>query len=85
MNSGSFEAGAFADVAVYLQDRVLENVDVEQLLGGLAAFTAARLSGIAPGLSCGITLARPKKLSVAVGSEPGPACRWPSTTRAAAP
>lgn len=70
MNSGVFEGTAFADVAVYLQDLVLENADVEQLLGGLAAFAAARLGGIVPGLSCGITLARPKKPAVAVGSEP---------------
>ncbi|GAB5079442.1 GAF and ANTAR domain-containing protein [Arthrobacter sp. AD-310] len=70
MNSDVFEGTAFADVAVYLQDLVLENVDVDQLLGGLAGYAAARLEGTAPALSCGISIERPKKRAVAAGSDP---------------
>lgn len=70
MNSDVVEGTAFADVAVYLQDLVLEGVDVDQLLGGLATYAAGRLDGTAAGLSCGIRLERPKKGAVAVGSDP---------------
>jgi GAF domain-containing protein len=70
MTSDVSEGTAFADVAVHLQDLVLENADVEYLVSSLAGYAAVRLGANAPGLSCGITLTRPKKPAATVGSDP---------------
>lgn len=70
MGSDVFEGTAFADVAVYLQGLVLDNADVEHLLGSLAAYAVARLDATAPALSCSLTLVRPKKPALAVGTDP---------------
>lgn len=58
----------YADVAVHLQDLMLENPNVEQILGALAGYAAARLSRPDRELSCGITLTRPKKPAATAGS-----------------
>lgn len=70
MTSDVSEGTAFADVAVYLQDLVLDNADVEHLVSSLAGYAVARLGGNAPGLSCGIMLTRPKKPAATMGSDP---------------
>lgn len=58
----------FADVAVHLQDLMLENPDIEQLLEHLSGYAAARLGRPDRELSCGITVTRPKKQATAAGS-----------------
>lgn len=60
-----------ADVARYLQNRVLENGPaIEGLLTGLAGYAAATLGVSASEMVCGIRLERHKKASVVAGSDP---------------
>jgi transcriptional regulator with GAF, ATPase, and Fis domain len=54
-------------IVEYLQDLVLTSSDVEDFLGELAVFSAARLSGPGQRIHCGITLVR-KKRSVTIAS-----------------
>jgi GAF domain-containing protein len=58
----------FADVAVHLQDLILKKPDIKEILDNLASYAAARLGRPDRELSCGITLARPKKPATTAGS-----------------
>lgn len=60
----------FTDVALHIQDLVLENPCVEQVLGDLATYAAGRLSTRGGAVSCGISLTRSRKSSTAAGSGP---------------
>lgn len=62
------ENAVFTDVARHLQDLVLDNPEVEQFLGELAAYSAARLSGPGGTVSCGISVVRRKKTTTVAGS-----------------
>lgn len=61
----------FTDVALHLQDLVLQNPCLEKVLEELAAYAAGRFSGPGGGeVSCGISLVRSRKSSLAAGSDP---------------
>jgi GAF domain-containing protein len=64
------EYEVFTDVAQYLQDLVLDSPEVEQFLGELAVYSAARLSGPGRTVSCGISLVRKKKTATTASSSP---------------
>lgn len=59
-----------ADVAMCLQDLVLDSADVEQFLEDLALFSASRLSSPAHEVLCGITVIRRKRASTVASSNP---------------
>ncbi|TLM75518.1 GAF and ANTAR domain-containing protein [Pseudarthrobacter sp. NamB4] len=60
----------FADVALHLQDLVLDSTDMDQFLGDLALYSAARLSSPGTQLYCGVAVERKKKPTAAAGSDP---------------
>jgi GAF domain-containing protein len=64
------DSGLFAAVAAHVQDLVLADTDAEGLLAAIAGHAATALGTPECGLWCGISLARPKKPLVVVGSDP---------------
>lgn len=60
----------FADVALHLQDLMLESPDVDQFLRGLASYSAGRLSSPDREIFCGVAVERHKKATAIAGSDP---------------
>ncbi|WPU09795.1 GAF and ANTAR domain-containing protein [Pseudarthrobacter oxydans] len=60
----------FADVALHLQDLVLDSADVDEFLRDLAGYAAARLSSQDREVFCGVAVERHKKATAIAGSDP---------------
>lgn len=60
----------FADVALHLQDLVLDSADVDEFLRDLAGYAAARLSSPDREVFCGVAVERHKKATAIAGSDP---------------
>jgi len=64
------DSGLFAAVAAHVQDLVLADTDAGDLLASIAGHAATMLGAPDRSLWCGISLVRPKKPPVVVGSDP---------------
>lgn len=64
-------AKVLGEVALHLQDLVLENPKIELFLNQLAEYTAARFSGPGQELLCAISLFRRKRGTTVAGNNPG--------------
>lgn len=60
----------FADVALHLQDLVLDSADVDEFLQDLASYSAGRFSRPDREIRCGLTVERHKKATAIAGSDP---------------
>ena len=60
----------FADVALHLQDLVLDSATVDEFLRGLASYSAGRFSSPDREIFCGIAVQRQKKATAIAGSDP---------------
>jgi GAF domain-containing protein len=60
----------FADVALHLQDLVLDSASVDQFLRDLASYSAGRLSSPDREIFCGVAVERHKKAMAIAGSDP---------------
>lgn len=60
----------FTDVALHLQDLVLDSPDVDQFLQDLARYAAGRFSSPDRKIFCGVAVERHKKATAIAGSDP---------------
>ncbi len=60
----------FADVALHLQDLVLDSANIDEFLRDLASYSARRLSSGDREILCGVAVERQKKATAIAGSDP---------------